>query len=262
MKTLNFYRLLILLTSLIIISCSKSSNDEEAPVQPGTFSELKASNVTSNSATLSVKCNVSTLPNTIGFVWGTTSQPVAGSPNTTNVTADQNSGIFTKTIGSLLPNKKYYLRSYLLNPNATITYSDEISFTTADASQQAPNSFFAKVNGVDFNPTAGINVTKMTLAGTNYITISARKTDVETMGVVLNSSMTAGSTYTVSQFGTEKVTYTPSASSSYTGVSGSIKILTHDLATKRIKGTFSCQLKNTNGTDTLPVTDGTFDISY
>lgn len=262
MKTLNFNRLLILLTSLFIISCSKNSNDEQAPIQPQTFTELKAGNVTSSSATFSVKCTTNTSSNAVGFIWSTSPQPVHGNSNSTSITAEKNSDIYTKTISSLLPNKRYYVRSFLLKPDATITYSDDISFTTPDATPQAPNSFFAKVNGTDFNPVTGINVTKMTLAGTTYITIAARKTNVETMGLVLNSSLTAGSTYNISQYGTEKVTYTPSASGSYVGVSGTIKILSHDLANKRIKGTFSCEIKNTNGSDTLPVTDGTFDISY
>lgn len=120
------------------------------------------------------------------------------------------------------------------------------------------NNFFAKIDGTAFNP-ANINGTVLN----NALTITGVKQNFETISLQLPSTITPG-TYNFSA--PEEYFFTYIKNTSMTGFfnaqSGTFTIISHDTATKKIKGTFSFVAKLISGETTHAITDGTFDITY
>jgi uncharacterized protein (TIGR02145 family) len=96
-----------------------------------------------------------------GICWGTSTNPVATGNYKENGTS---SGSFEVYITGLIPNTKYYVRSYLINSNG-IFYGNEVSFTTNPAvvTFEIPN-----VNSV--NCSSAYTSSRITDDGTNIIT--------------------------------------------------------------------------------------------
>lgn len=131
---------------------------------------------------------------------------------------------------------------------------------TTDVPTPTNNSFFAKLDGVNFNPT---NITGLKSSG--FVSIIGRRGSVENIGLSVADNITAGTTVNFSPFSSD-------ARGQYIldnnpmnifGGTGSITIISHNTTTKRIKGTF-----NFNAETLFPpvsnriVTEGTFDVTY
>ena len=131
---------------------------------------------------------------------------------------------------------------------------------TSDVPAPVGNSFFAKLDGADFNPT---NITGIKASG--LISIVGRRGSVENIGVSVPDNITAGTTINLTPFSSDgRVQYILDANpSNIFGGTGSVTIISHDITNKRIKGTFMF-----NASTLLPpistraITMGTFDVIY
>ncbi len=143
-----------------------------------------------------------------------------------------------------------------------ISFSDDLG-----DSDSGNNSFYAKVDGVEFVEDLVVG-SQMSLAGFESISITATRNTFETIGLNFPTDIVAG-TYafdSVPSVGATTAQYNLNQSTTgYIG-DGSITITTHDIANKRIVGTFSFvgdQLVDTPGAPlTFTVTQGSFDVTY
>ncbi|WP_395056490.1 DUF6252 family protein [Flavobacterium sp.] len=130
---------------------------------------------------------------------------------------------------------------------------------TSDVVAPVGNTFTAKMDGVDFVST---NITGIKSSG--IISVIGRKGSVENIGLAFPDNTTAGTIYNISPFGSERIQYiSDGTTSGIFGGTGTITIISHDVAAKRIKGTFSASVSTL-----LPpivshnITVGTFDVTY
>ena len=138
------------------------------------------------------------------------------------------------------------------------------SFTNLSYTADVPppttnNTFFAKMDGVDFIPT---NVTGV--QSTGVISVIGRRGSVENIGLTFPNTTTAGTVYNFTPLSDERGQYI--MDSSFTGIyggTGTMTIISHNTTTKRVKGTFSFLAATL-----LPpfltrnITVGTFDVTY
>lgn len=121
------------------------------------------------------------------------------------------------------------------------------------------NTFFAKLNGQNFTPT---NISAMSMS--DRINIIGRKGAVENIALSLKSNVTPG-TYNLTMIGDYSGRYTKDMSplGNFASDSGSVTVISHDVANKKIKGTFHfVATLPVLSPDTHNVTDGTFDVTY
>lgn len=132
-----------------------------------------------------------------------------------------------------------------------------ISFA-GDITAPSDNSFFAKLDGADFNP-ATVTANKLT----DLIYIIGKKQGVENISVVLPITAAPG-TYEMDIFGDYKAIYIQDSSNTgtFNGDEGTLTIISHDTANKKIKGTFNFVGSSFFTTITHTITDGTFDVTY
>jgi len=132
-----------------------------------------------------------------------------------------------------------------------------ISFE-GDITAPSGNNFFAKLNGVDFNP-ATVTANQLT----DLLYIIGKKQGVENISLVIPIDAVPG-TYEMDIFGDYKGMYIQDTSSTGTFNSneGSLTIISHDTANKKIKGTFNFVGGSFFTTVTHTITDGTFEVTY
>jgi len=121
------------------------------------------------------------------------------------------------------------------------------------------NSFFAKLDGADFNPTNIMGVKSM-----GNISLIGRRGSVENIGLTLAEDVTPG-TYTLGFGGIPSGMYVHSNTGSdvYGSDSGTVTITTHDVANKKIVGTFSFVATNPlSPSANYNITNGSFNITY
>lgn len=129
---------------------------------------------------------------------------------------------------------------------------------TENNTSPSNNSFFAKLNGLTFNPT---NIDGIKNGGN--ISLIGRRGSVENIGLFVPDNIAPG-TYDISFGGIYTGTYVLNNTGEgvYGGDPGSITITTHDIANKRIVGTFNFEGTSFFNTTVFNVTEGTFDITY
>ena len=120
-------KLLLLLFSVFIISCSKS--DDDAPLPP-TLTTVDVSGVANTVAVSggNITSDNGSAVTARGVVWGTAENPTIASSKTTDGTGI---GSFTSNITGLTANTNYYLRAYATNSGGT-AYGNQLSFTTTN----------------------------------------------------------------------------------------------------------------------------------
>lgn len=191
-----------------------------------------------------------------GIVWGTSQNPTTANSKTTNGTGI---GSFTSSITLLLANTTYYVRAYATNSIGTY-YGNQITFTTSTSSTPSNNSFFAKLDGVQFVQTI-LYAQKISLS--NKISIVAnRGGGAEAIGINFPADIAAGA-YTFSAFGDYVGQYTLTAGDpGFAADSGTLTISSHDTANKRVVGTFNFTATSFTGSGSHRITEGSFDIKY
>ena len=119
--------------------------------------------------------------------------------------------------------------------------------------------FSAKIDGAQFNSD---NVTGTAIFGAVNIGATFGTTTVQAFQVALSN--TATGTYDLSTPTDAIVDYYPSALNGevYSSSSGSLTIDSHDIAAKKIKGTFSFEGTNPASGATISVTAGMFELTY
>lgn len=120
------------------------------------------------------------------------------------------------------------------------------------------NSFFAKIDGTDFNPTT---VTANQL--TDLLYIIGKKETIENISVVVPINVAPG-TYEMDIFGDHKAIYIMdnSATGTFNSEEGTLTIITHDTANKKIKGTFNFIGTSFMTTAEHTITEGAFEVTY
>ncbi|MGB1041288.1 MAG: hypothetical protein ACPGVD_10470 [Flavobacteriales bacterium] len=78
----------------------------------------------------------------------------------------------------------------------------------------------------------------------------------------LDKDAVAGDTQSMIEFSGATFYFVESVSAQYTSESGTITFTSHDKTAKRIKGTFSCVVKNAFNTSQKKNVTGSFDFSY
>lgn len=120
------------------------------------------------------------------------------------------------------------------------------------------NTFFAKLDGADYNPT---NVDGFKNSG--KISIVGRRGNVENISIVVPDNILPG-TYDFDFFGDYMAIYNQdsSGSNTYGSDSGSITITAHNVSTKKIVGTFNFVGTSFFSPTTKNITNGSFDVTY
>ncbi|HXS59154.1 MAG TPA: DUF6252 family protein [Hanamia sp.] len=121
----------------------------------------------------------------------------------------------------------------------------------------ASDTFRVKVDGVQF---AVYSVSGFNVFG--KINISASNQDVsKTVGISVPSDIKAG-TYTFSSFGPDYIGQYNFGTSYMSAGSGTLTILEHNTATKRIRGTFNMNAAEIIGTNSATLSEGYFSKIY
>ncbi|RTY86456.1 DUF6252 family protein [Flavobacterium sp. GT3R68] len=129
---------------------------------------------------------------------------------------------------------------------------------TGDTTAPTGNVFTAKLDGATYTPT---NITGMKMSG--MISLVGRRGNIENIGLSMPDNAVAGAVYPFTAFSSDaRGQYIDSASGIYGG-DGTMTIISHDVANKRIKGTFSFTASTVlPPTTTHAITEGTFDVTY
>lgn len=177
---------------------------------------------------------------------------------------DENTGSITitnidttnRTISGTFQFKGYWTDSDVTNI-APIQFTNGV-FTNVpytDYTDDGADTFYAKVNGVEFVDTDILAVTV-----NEFIGIGAKNDEFESISVGINESLVEG-TYTITgNISTDVVqaTYSLDDTTSYTATSGTVTITSK--TADRIVGTFS--FTTSGGGVTYTITEGQFDVSY
>jgi hypothetical protein len=91
-----------------------------------------ATNIMTNSATLNGYINSNGVSSNVWFEWGTTSSHFGNS--TSQISYGTQSTNFSSTLSGLSPNTTYYYRAVAQNPQGSIVYGNQVSFTTLGSS--------------------------------------------------------------------------------------------------------------------------------
>ena len=123
------------------------------------------------------------------------------------------------------------------------------------------NSFFAKVDGVEFNEDT-INGTLTSIPGLSTIGIVATRNNLETISLTFDSDITPGD-YDFAGFGGTPVGQYNLSTTDVNVASGTFTITTHDTTNNRIVGTFEFTTSPVMGSGpSYTITEGSFDVTY
>ncbi|WP_140510146.1 DUF6252 family protein [Flavobacterium pectinovorum] len=174
-----------------------------------------------------------------------------------NTTTKKISGTFQFTGGRYNPSN---------NKNETKVFTKgsftDISFAV-DIPTDSNNTFSLKLDGTDYIPTS-VTALSVSYGKLQQISISGARGGLESVGIVVPKNVKPG-TYTVETLGSDYVViYNKSfkAEDMFSGKSGSITVLSHDIAKKTISGTFSASLWCYLSTDIPQVSEGAFNVTY
>lgn len=121
-------KLLILLLSVFILSCSGSDNDSQFQLPTVTTTEISGVANTTAGAGGTVTDDGGSAVTARGVAWATTENPTTANNKTTDGTG---TGNFLSTLTGLTANTRYYARAYATNSAGT-TYGNQLSFTTTN----------------------------------------------------------------------------------------------------------------------------------
>lgn len=135
--------------------------------------------------------------------------------------------------------------------------SFSLSFA-ANNTSPSNNSFFAKLNGQDYNPT---NVDGFKNSG--MISLIGRRGAVENISLVVPDNIVPG-TYAIEFGGDVTALYVMNSTGEgvFSGDPGTLTITSHNTSTKKIVGTFNFTGTSFFNTTTYEVTAGSFNITY
>jgi hypothetical protein len=130
---------------------------------------------------------------------------------------------------------------------------------TSDVVAPTGNSFSAKINGSAYVPTS---ITGVKTNG--FVSVIGRRGNIENIGLVVPENAVAGSVHNFTALSSDargQYILNNTADGIYGG-EGSVTIISHNVNTKRIKGTFSFVATSMLNASSFNITDGTFDITY
>ncbi|WP_394777167.1 DUF6252 family protein [Flavobacterium sp.] len=173
-----------------------------------------------------------------------------------NTTTKKISGTFQFTGGRFHSINKFETKIFTKGSFADITFTPDIPVIN-------DNTFSVKLDGTNFIPTSVIALYS-SLGKISNISISGIRDGVETIAIILPGNVKAG-TYDIKALGTDyNIMYTKSLNpmDGFSGKSGIITVLSHDIAKKTITGTFNASLWSPLSTETPQVSEGAFSITY
>jgi hypothetical protein len=174
-----------------------------------------------------------------------------------NTTTKKISGTFQFTGGRFNPNNsKFESKIFTKGTFADISFAVDIPTDSND-------TFSLKLDGTDYIPTS-VTALSVSYGKLQQISISGVRGGLESVGIVVPKDVKPG-TYTVETLGTDYVVmYNKSfkGEDMFSGKSGSITVLNHDIAKKTIRGTFSASLWCYLSTETPQISEGAFNVSY
>jgi hypothetical protein len=133
-----------------------------------------------------------------------------------------------------------------------------LSYSTSLPPANSTDTFKVKIDGAAFTPAAisGISVMgNIMLSGTDA-------TGVKGVSLTFPSTITPGA-YTLDFLGLTYIgQYNIDMNTFLVAQSGTLTILEHNTATKRIRGTFSFSASELTGTKTAELTEGSFSVTY
>lgn len=168
-----------------------------------------------------------------------------------DVTNKKISGTFQFTGGRFNNANNLVLKKFTNGSFTNISYSGDISAPSS-------NTFSAKLNGSAFVPST-VSAFKVT----DKITITGKKSTIENISIILPENITTG-TYQFSTFGTYMGLYIvdTTQNGTFNAASGSITIISHNTATKKMKATFNFVGESLFTTVTHSISEGEFDVTY
>ena len=123
------------------------------------------------------------------------------------------------------------------------------------------DSFFAKIDGVDFNPDL-VQGVATSLGGVDLISVIGTKNNLASIGITLPGDVVAG-TFDLGSFSPPIGQYNDFTDTSITYLgNGTVTIDLHDTESSRIMGTFEFIAEEFQGTQTVSITEGSFDVTY
>lgn len=138
----------------------------------------------------------------------------------------------------------------------------DLAYATSMPPSSATDTFKVKIDGSPFTP---VSVTGVNIAMMNQIAINATDaTASKTVGLLFPSNITAG-TYQFAFFGTYMGLYNPNTNpaNSKSSVSGTLTILEHNTAIKRIRGSFDFRAEEiATPANFAMLTEGYFSVKY
>ncbi|MBD0725287.1 hypothetical protein B6A10_08860 [Flavobacterium sp. L1I52] len=178
---------------------------------------------------------------------------------------DENTGSITitkidtekKTISGTFQFKGYW--SDPDTPRAAIEFKNGVFTDLPYITEEETNdSFSAKVGGTNFVST-DILAFEINSGADDWITIGASDTNMNEISISVRTGLAAGTTYpiTVNRLTDDVQASYEDENGEHEAVSGSVKIIS--ITEDRIQGTFSF---TTNGTPSINVTEGSFDVAY
>lgn len=173
-----------------------------------------------------------------------------------NTTTKKISGTFQFTGGRFNSNNKFETKIFTKGSFTDITFAPDIPVIN-------DNTFSAKLDGANFIPTSVVGLYS-SLGKINNISISGIRGGVENIGIILPGNVKAGK-YDIKALGSDyNIMYTKSLNpvDGFSGKSGAITVLSHDIAKKTITGTFNASLWSPLSTETPQISEGAFSITY
>lgn len=119
------------------------------------------------------------------------------------------------------------------------------------------DSFSALIDGADFETQSLVAVET-----SGNILITATSSSGNSLVINFSSSAMAGNSFELTAGSANTGTYQTSAFQTYTATSGSIDITTHDTDANVVSGTFTFVATEFLGTNTISVTEGSFEVTY
>jgi hypothetical protein len=146
--------------------------------------------------------------------------------------------------------------------NGTFT---DVLFQDGVSSSNNSNTFFAKLDGVEFVEDAA-NATLSTFLGQQILTINGFKNNGESLSISIDGNITPG-TYSFDGIGnfTNIGQYVGDNPSDVYNANGTFTIISHDTTNNTISGTFSFtaeQFPQGPGSVNIDVTEGAFSVTY
>lgn len=145
------------------------------------------------------------------------------------------------------------------DPRAPITFTNG-SFTVPYTGNTSTDTFFAKVDGVEFVDDL-IGTSVASAGGDDFITINAFDVDQNSIVLAFNANVTVGQAYPVGDLvtGSFSASYNRDGVA-YTATTGSITLST--LTATKAVGTFQIQVFDAGSSTGFSITEGTFDVEY